>query len=124
MVKRLSIGFSTASSPWLKSAPLPSRLGNVLKLLSHERERVVFSLFHHGLLGLLSYFFYAASQAFNFRQLPPRGIKIPSLRAKVDVALDMLDGAGIIFFLGLNEPQNVTNSRNPVFLIQLLSRQG
>ena len=40
-----------ASSPWWKSAPLPSRLGNVLKLLSRERKRPVFSDFHHRLLG-------------------------------------------------------------------------
>ena len=39
------------SSPWWKSAPLPSRPGNVLKLLSHERKRPVFSDFHHGLLA-------------------------------------------------------------------------
>ena len=38
------------SSPWWKSAPLPSRPGHVLKLLSHERKRPVFSDFHHGLL--------------------------------------------------------------------------
>ena len=39
------------SSPWWKSAPLPSRLDNVLKLLSRERKRPVFSDFHHRLLG-------------------------------------------------------------------------
>ena len=32
----------------VKSAPLPSRLGNVLKLLSRKRKRAVFSDFSHG----------------------------------------------------------------------------
>ena len=35
-------------SPWGKSAPLPSRLGNVLQLLSRERKGAVFSDFSHG----------------------------------------------------------------------------